>query len=101
MLVDLKEQMKEQQAQSVRDRKQAALDCDNTAREQEALKQHNNQLYAQIVALKRTQGQMQPEDEPGIGEALVNGPITSLRQSIPTSLLREDYSDNEADSSRF
>ena len=44
MLADMKEQMKEQQAQSDRDLKQAALDRDNIAREQEALKQHNDKL---------------------------------------------------------
>ena len=61
MLVD----MKEQQAQSNCDWKQAALNHDKAAQEQEALKQHNDQLQAQIVALHRTQVQTQPEDEPG------------------------------------
>ena len=42
MLTDVKEQMKEQQVQTNHDRKQAALNCDNTAREQEPLKQHND-----------------------------------------------------------
>jgi len=35
MLVDMKEQMKEQQTKSDRDRKQATLDRENTVREQE------------------------------------------------------------------
>jgi len=43
MLADMKEQM-EQQAQSDRDQKQATLDRDNATREQEALKQQNDQL---------------------------------------------------------
>jgi len=38
MLADMKEQMKEQQAQSDRDREQAALDCENAIREQEVLR---------------------------------------------------------------
>ena len=48
MLTDMKEQMKDQ-AQSDRDRKQAALDRGNAIREQEALKQHINELQAQIA----------------------------------------------------
>ena len=51
MLTDLKEQMKEKQARSDHDRKQAALDRENIDREQEALKQLNDQLHARITAL--------------------------------------------------
>jgi len=39
MFSDMKEQMKEQQAQCDRDQEHAALDCENTIREQEALRQ--------------------------------------------------------------
>ena len=42
MLADMKEQMKEQQAQSDRDREQAALNRENAIREQEALRQLND-----------------------------------------------------------
>ena len=51
----MKKKMKEQQAQSDRDRQQAALDHENGIREQEALRQLNNQLQAQIVALQINQ----------------------------------------------
>ena len=44
MLADTKEQMKEQQARSDHDREQAALDRENVASEQEALKQLCDQL---------------------------------------------------------
>ena len=49
MLVDMKEQ-----ARSDCDQKKAAIDCDNTVREQEMVKQHNDQLHVHIVALQRT-----------------------------------------------
>jgi len=52
MLADMKEHMKEQQAQSDRDREQAALDHENTTCKQETLRQLNNQLRAQITALQ-------------------------------------------------
>ena len=55
MLIDIKEQIKKQQAWSDSDREQAALDSENTVREQEALKQLNDQLLAQIATLQRTQ----------------------------------------------
>ena len=42
MLTDMKEQMKEQQARSDRNWKQAALDCENVIREEEALRQLND-----------------------------------------------------------
>ena len=51
MLVNIKKQMKKQQIRSDHDREQAALDCENAAREQEALKHHNDQLLAQIAIL--------------------------------------------------
>ena len=38
MLTEMKEQMKEQQAQLDRDREQAALNCENAISEQEALR---------------------------------------------------------------
>jgi len=38
MLADMKEQMKEQQAQTDRDREQTAFDSENVIREQEALR---------------------------------------------------------------
>ena len=50
MLAGMNEQTKEQQAQSNHDREQAALDRENVIREQEALRQLNEQLQAQIVA---------------------------------------------------
>jgi len=43
--------MKEQQAQTNRDREQATLNHENAIRELETLRQLNNQLLAQIVAL--------------------------------------------------
>ena len=46
MLADMKEQMKEQPAQSDRDREQATFNRENVIREQEALMQLNNQLQA-------------------------------------------------------
>ena len=52
MLADMKEQMYEQQAQSYHDQKQAALNRERAAHEQEALKQLNDQLQAQIVTLR-------------------------------------------------
>ena len=51
VLVDMKEQMKEQQIRSNHDREQATLDSENVACEQEALKCHNDQLLAQIATL--------------------------------------------------
>jgi len=51
MLTDMKEHMKEQQAQSDHDRKQAALVRDNAAREQEVLKQ---QRLTPGAAIQRT-----------------------------------------------
>ena len=78
-----------------------ALDRENNVREQEALKQHNDQLPAQVTVLQGTQAQTQSEDEPGRQETQVDGHITNLRRSRPTSLLLEDNSDNEADSLRF
>jgi len=53
MLADMKEQMKKQ-TESDHDLKQATLDCENSNCEQEALKQLNEQLQAQITALQRT-----------------------------------------------
>ena len=53
MLIDMKRQMKEQQAQSDCNQKQATLDRDNDAREQEAFKQHNDQLQVQIAVLQK------------------------------------------------
>jgi len=44
MLTNMREQTKEQQTQFDRDREQAALDRESIIREQEALKQLNNQL---------------------------------------------------------
>ena len=44
MLADMNEQMREQQALLDQDQKQVSLDRDNTTREQEALKQYNDQL---------------------------------------------------------
>ena len=44
MLADMKEQAKEQQAQSDHDREQAALNRDNAIREHEVLRQLNNRL---------------------------------------------------------
>ena len=38
MLIEMKEQIKEQQARLDHDLKQATLDCENVAREQEVLK---------------------------------------------------------------
>ena len=55
MLADMKEQMKEQQARSDRNRKQAALDRKNAAHEQKVLKRLNDQLQTQIATLQRTQ----------------------------------------------
>jgi len=46
MLPDMKEWMKKQQAQSNRDRKQAALDRENVICGQKALRQLNEQLQA-------------------------------------------------------
>ena len=63
MLIDMKEHMREQYVQSDHDRKQAALDRDNAVREQEALKQHNDQLQEQIAAFQKISVQTQPEDE--------------------------------------
>ena len=66
MLVDMKEQMKEQQAQSNRDREQTFLDRENVIREQEALSQLKNQLQAQIAALQNNQTPTQLESEPKV-----------------------------------
>jgi len=77
MLTDMKEQMKEQQAQSARDRKQAALDCDNAIREHEPLRQLNNQLQAQIATLQNILTLTQSKSEPGIEESPDFGPSTT------------------------
>ena len=61
--------MKEKQAYSDHDREQTTLDREKVAHEQEALKQLNDQLLAQIVTLQRAQEQTQPESEPVIGKA--------------------------------
>jgi len=51
----MKEHMKEQQAQSDRDREHMALDRENAIREQEAVRQLNKQLQTKIAALQNTQ----------------------------------------------
>ena len=51
MLTDMKEQMKEQQAQSDRDWERVTLDRENVIGEQEALRRLNNRIQAQIAAL--------------------------------------------------
>ena len=51
MLANMKQQVKKQQARSDRDQKQVTLDRENVICEQEALRQLNNQLQAQIVIL--------------------------------------------------
>jgi len=76
MLADMKKQMKEQQARSYRDRKQAALDCEIIAREQEALKQLNYQLH--IATLQRSKVQKRLEDEPETMETRVHKQVTNL-----------------------
>lgn len=101
MLAGMKEQMKEQQARSDSNRQQATLECENIVREQEALKQLNDQLQTQVAALQSTQAQMQSEDEPERQGMQVDGPITNLRWLRPTSPLHEGGFDNEADSPRF
>jgi len=53
-MLDMKEQMKDKQAQSNCDWEQVALDHKNVIREQEALRQVNEQLQAQIAALQNT-----------------------------------------------
>ena len=68
MLADLKEQMKEQHAQTDRDQEQVALDRKNAIREHEALRQLNEQLRIQIAALQNTHTPTQSESELGIGE---------------------------------
>ena len=55
MLADMKEQMKEQQLQSDRDREQVALNHENTTSEQEALKYLNNQLQLKSLPSKTPQ----------------------------------------------
>jgi len=50
ILIDMKEQMKEQ-AQSNCDQELMAVDRENVIREQEALRQLNDQLQAQISVL--------------------------------------------------
>ena len=51
----------EPQAQSNRDREQAALDRERVIHEQEALKQLNDQLLAQITTFHRAQEHNAPE----------------------------------------
>ena len=75
------------------------LDCENVVREQEALRQLNDQLQAQIVALQGTQAQ--PVDEPIVREMHNDGPIMYLRWPRPISPLYEDNLDNEADLPRY
>ena len=55
IFADMKEHMKEQQAQSDRDREHMALDRENAIREQEAVRQLNKQLQTKIAALQNTQ----------------------------------------------
>ena len=60
MLANMKEQMKEQQAQSDCDRKQASLDREKALREQEALRRHNDNfriksLSSRTICLHRNQ----------------------------------------------
>ena len=70
MLADMKEQMKEQQAQSDRDQEFATLDHENAIREQEPLRQLNNQLQAQFTALQNPLTPTQSESKLEIGESL-------------------------------
>ena len=64
MLTDRKEQIKEQQAQSDWDREHATLDRENAIRKQEALRQLNNQLQAQITVLHNILTSAQSKREP-------------------------------------
>jgi len=66
MLTDMKEQMKEQQIRSDRDREHVTIDRKNAFREKEALKHRNDKLHVQIIALQRVQEQKQPKSECGI-----------------------------------
>jgi len=69
MLTYMKEQMKEQQAQSDRNREQTTFDRENVVREQEALRQLNDQLQAQISALQNNQSSTQSESEHEVGRS--------------------------------
>ena len=75
MLTDMKEQMKEQQIRSDRDREHVTIDRKNAFREKEALKHRNDKLHVQIIALQRVQEQKQPKSECGIERLRPKGPL--------------------------
>jgi len=58
MLHEVREQMKEQQVQSDREREHMALDHEHVLQEQEKLRLLNKQLLAQVVALQSNPVQM-------------------------------------------
>ena len=101
MLADMKEQMKVQQAQSDRDWKQAALDRNNAVKEQEALKQHNDQLQAQIVTLQkkpRSRQNQRTNLRPGRLKPTALSELEAVETNFP---LHEDCSDDKVDSPHF
>jgi len=65
MLADVKEQMKDNKASQI-DWKLVALNRENAICEQEALKQLNEQLQTQIVALQNTHTPTQSKNGTGI-----------------------------------
>ena len=69
MLVDMKEHIKEQQAQSNRVREQATLDRKDAIREHGTLRLLNNQLQAQIAALQNPSMPKQSKSEPETRES--------------------------------
>jgi len=77
MLVDMKEQMKEQQAQSDRDREQAALGRENAICEQEALRQLKEQPQAQIAALRTPRHRHSRKASLELENLPISGPSTN------------------------
>jgi len=101
MFADMKEEMEKQRPLTDREREQATLDCENAAREREALNLLNDRLLAQITTLEATMGQPQQPVGPIVVEIQLGDPIRNRRQSRSASRTPTDRSNNRSGSSHL